>query len=233
MRRLDGRTVFRAFRAVRDAGLDLFAPEALSRLPDTPGWASLRLPSRTSVDDARVSLLEALRALAHLEHSRSDSMPVPELVATLPTRMGGVQDTRATVRSLVQQARHEILLIGFSISDGELVDLLHRRAMKGIRVTVVGDREKGRMDELRTHWPAIGPKPRLLRNVEPGYGDPWSMHAKALVIDAQHALVGSANFTRSGMAGNIELGLKVQGPTAVALTRLVDQLADEGWLVAV
>ncbi|RYG32860.1 MAG: phospholipase, partial [Burkholderiales bacterium] len=36
-----------------------------------------------------------------------------------------------------------------------------------------------------------------------------SLHAKCLVVDGARALVTSANFTRSGQARNIELGVVV------------------------
>ena len=38
-------------------------------------------------------------------------------------------------------------------------------------------------------------------------------HTKAIIADSKTGIIGSANFTKSGMERNIEIGLKLTGPT--------------------
>lgn len=232
MRRLDGRTVRRAWELVRRHKVDLFAPEVLEVLPRTPGWSSLRLPRAGTLAEARVSLVEALRALAHQEQEVEGAQDEPSVVGTLPLSLGGVEDTWAAVRALLVQAREEILLLGFTIKERELVDLLMRRSVRGVRITIVGDRESGDVEELRRTWPALGLRPELLVNVDPAQGEPRRMHAKALVVDRERGLIGSANFTRSGLSSNVELGVMVQGKPARDVVRVVEELRSRGWLVS-
>jgi phosphatidylserine/phosphatidylglycerophosphate/cardiolipin synthase-like enzyme len=52
------------------------------------------------------------------------------------------------------------------------------------------------------------------------------MHAKCLLIDNTHALIGSANFTTRAEDRNIELGLLLHDPDAVAAL-------DQHWRTAI
>lgn len=234
MSRVAGRTISRAWALVRRHGVDLFAPDALERLPSVPGWPSLRLPGSTKLVEVQVSLLEALRALAHhQQESDVQQQGTVSLVGTLPIPLGGIEDTWASVRALVVQARREILLVGFTIRERDLVELIMSRSARGVQVVVVGDRDSGDIEELRRTWPALGPRPRLLVNVDPARGQPRRMHAKALVVDRARGLVGSANFTYSGMASNVELGVVVEGRVAQEVVRVVEELRTRGWLTSV
>lgn len=38
------------------------------------------------------------------------------------------------------------------------------------------------------------------------------MHAKCVVVDREHALIGSANFTERAQASNIEVGVALRDP---------------------
>ena len=63
---------------------------------------------------------------------------------------------------------------------------------------------------FKLYWPFGPPLPRLYfdaRLLQPG---PYcSLHAKAVVVDGRHVLVGSANLTDRGQTRNIELGVKI------------------------
>jgi phosphatidylserine/phosphatidylglycerophosphate/cardiolipin synthase-like enzyme len=53
-------------------------------------------------------------------------------------------------------------------------------------------------------------------------------HANALVVDRLEALVTSANLTYHGLEANIELGLRVRGPQAAAITERFHHLIAAG-----
>lgn len=56
--------------------------------------------------------------------------------------------------------------------------------------------------------------------------DGLGLHLKAIVVDSQHAYVGSANLTRAGMGQHAELGVLLEGPSVREIERLLDGLAD-------
>lgn len=229
MTRIDARSVLAAWRAVRGAGIDPFSASAPERLPTAPGWSSLRLPLRDIVAERVVTILDAIRALEL--HDRETAKPVDkvQVVATLPMRAPGVVPTRETVRELVVAAKLEILVVGFAFTDLWLRDLLVARAHEGVAVTVVGDRKNATARSLRRDWPS-GLALVALEDVE-GLDDYKSLHAKVIVADRARALVGSANFTVSGLGRNLEFGLRVEGPAAERIAQTIDGLVREGWLV--
>jgi phosphatidylserine/phosphatidylglycerophosphate/cardiolipin synthase-like enzyme len=57
------------------------------------------------------------------------------------------------------------------------------------------------------------------------------MHAKVLVADARDALVSSANLTRHGFERNVELGLRVTGKPAGAVSDIFERLLISGGFV--
>lgn len=58
-------------------------------------------------------------------------------------------------------------------------------------------------------------------------------HAKCLISDGQAAYVGSANFTQPGLAGNLELGLLVEGDAAGQIALFWKYLIDIKFLIEV
>lgn len=75
---------------------------------------------------------------------------------------------------------------------------------------------------LRENWPSHAPRPRIYVDPRTAAWNPGpldetrgtfvSMHAKAVVIDAEHTILGSANFTGRGTDRNIETGVLLHSP---------------------
>lgn len=231
--KIDARSLVRAWALARDAGRSLFTPGVSDELPTLPGWASVGLPSSGLAKELTVTALEALRALA-LQHQERDPALAPvTLVATLPGASRAVAATRDVVRSMLRGARREVLLVGFSITDVDVRALLVRRGLEGVRVTVVGDRESGDVDALARSWPTEATPLTALWDVVPARDERRRMHGKVLVIDRHVALLGSANFSTSGLGANLEFGVRVEGAIAREVHRTVDALREEAWLVPV
>lgn len=58
-------------------------------------------------------------------------------------------------------------------------------------------------------------------------------HAKFCLADGRLAYVGSANITRMGIGGHLEIGVLLPGPAARQLWRLVTKLFEIGYLVEI
>jgi len=230
--RIDARSIVRAWRLARAAGRELFTPGVGETLASLPGWGGCGMPSSGVTSDPAVTALEALRAveLHHLEQP-ADLARVA-LVATLPGGPRPVAATRDVVREILRGARRELLVLGFSITDTEFCALLTKRAVEGVRVTVVGDREARDVEALARGWPTTATPLTALRDVQPDRGEHRRMHGKVIVADRRVALLGSANFSAGGLSGNIEFGVRVEGGVAQEIHRAVEALREEGWLVA-
>jgi phosphatidylserine/phosphatidylglycerophosphate/cardiolipin synthase-like enzyme len=226
--RIDGRSLLAAWRLLRAARVDPFASGAPEQIPRLPGWSALGLPASELASARAVTVLDALRAMALLLREPAESANTAHLVATLPLHDSPVTSTRDALRVLITSANTELLVIGYTITDPTFRDLLIRRAQAGVQVTVVGDRKTGAARELRRHWPAGLPLTSL-EDVETA-DDQRHVHAKVVVADRQRAIVGSANFTLSGMGRNMEMGVGVVGPVAAEIVEVVEMMQARRWL---
>ena len=60
-------------------------------------------------------------------------------------------------------------------------------------------------------------------------GRPYSsMHAKCLLVDGTDLLITSANFTFHGLHGNIEIGARLSGSSALEARKFFSHLVDNG-----
>ncbi len=120
--------------------------------------------------------------------------------------------TAATVTGLVSAARHEILLVSYATqAEPALEEALAGAARRRVEIVLVAERHADNpgyhgpdlpfpgIPATRLSWPA-GRRP-------PGA----SLHAKAIVVDDEIALVTSANLTSRAMEANLECGILIRG----------------------
>jgi|SRR5579883_2236951 len=229
--RIDARALLAAWRAAVQGGIDPFSTTAPDSLPSLPGWSALGLPERDLASGRSVTILDALRALSLRDREEGRTKDRVQVAATLPMRVPGVLPTKDAVREVVAAARDELVIVGYSITDNGLRDVLVDRAKDGVAVTVVGDRKNRAARDLRRSWPH-GVRLVALEDVE-GDIDNSSLHAKIVVADRKTAVLGSANFTVAGMTRNLELGARIEGAAAAQLATIVDTLRVNGWLVEI
>lgn len=166
-----------------------------------------------------------LDALASVLESKSGG-PLHDLVLSGPEVPGvPTSDTGAVMHSLIEQAKEEVLLVGYAIHKGAslFARLAERMAENSkLKVTFCVDirrpwKDTSLSSEIvkrfaqtfrQKHWPfdlvpAVYFDPRGL---EAGTVVS-SMHAKCVIIDRRKGLVSSANFTEAAMERNIEVGV--------------------------
>jgi cardiolipin synthase A/B len=154
----------------------------------------------------------ALQGAAAVSRSVSDRV---DLVWTGPDVPGSVSRlTSSAVADLVDEARAEILLMSFTThSEPTLTAALARALDRGVYVQVLYERhdDNPSFNSLTFPFPGLNIR-RLCWPIDqrpPGA----SMHAKALVIDREISLIGSANITGTAMLRNIECGVLVRDRT--------------------
>jgi cardiolipin synthase len=136
------------------------------------------------------------------------------------------------MQELIDEAEHELHFMAYLLTDVGVLNMLAGAVQRGVRVT-------GVINNLVAHPPSVREAIVQLARRSPGFivmdfrdhlGS--QLHAKILVADRTRGLVGSSNFSWSGLVGNHEVGILVEGDEAWALAVLVDTLAhrlqDEG-----
>lgn len=128
------------------------------------------------------------------------------LLVWAPSRtLGGVKEgsAREALLGLIQGAKKEILLEHQAMADPEVVAALKDALARGVRVRLVGSPQEpgdtyflAGAEELRR----AGADLRFLP-------DPY-VHAKALVVDGEVALVGSLNLSANSLNANRELSVR-------------------------
>lgn len=233
MTRIDARAIWQGWKLALSAGVDLFAPGVSEKLPVAAGWLALRLPTEGLGSLPAITVVDAMRALDLERRATPPDAAQAELVMTTPRLSVESVVTRDAVRSLIRGAERELLVVGFSIRDPEFRSLLVERGCRGVRVTVVGDRAVGDARDLWRSWPPAAGELRAFEDAETGDGIARRVHAKALVRDRTSVLLGSANFSVSGMSTNIEIGVLCHGAVARRVADAVDELSRAGWIARI
>jgi phosphatidylserine/phosphatidylglycerophosphate/cardiolipin synthase-like enzyme len=222
------RQLVKAWRLTRGAGVALFQPGSSAAMARVAGWESCDLGADTT--RPQVTVADAIRALEIVSGEEREGAHAVKLVATAPTGTPELATTRGTLLELVDSASHTLLVLGFGLTDERLRQALIQAAGRGVRITVVGERSRGDVLDFARSWPATVGAARFLQLVEPPAGVSAIMHAKVVVADRRRVLIGYANFTSGGLNSNLELGLRVEGPVAESICRLVETLESRRWL---
>lgn len=206
--------------------VDLFAPVERNGLLDTPESASM-LGRIRSTDPASAMRL-CLQALRIQHEELRPKLLDAELVATLPPETPGIaRPTERVVQEMIDGATTEIILLGYELTDRNLIGLLAAAGGRGTGVIMICDRARGTAQRVVESWPSRTPPPRVFHDRERAEGAPYaSMHAKCLLIDGKELLVTSANFTFHGLHGNIEIGVRLGGAPAAEARKIFSHLVE-------
>ncbi len=195
------------------------------------------------------------RMLELLAEGMAERPPLEELVDLVATGPAGAsattRDTSVVVRDLFNNAQDSVVVIGYSVRQGQHVfqALANRMAeLPSLQVRMCLDiqREPGDTSApsevvlrftgrfRRVHWPAGMRLPAIFYDPRSLGLQPHkraSLHAKCVIVDARDLFVSSANFTEAGQERNIEVGLLLQSPVlAHRLTRFIDTMVEDGHL---
>jgi phosphatidylserine/phosphatidylglycerophosphate/cardiolipin synthase-like enzyme len=198
---------------------------------------------------------EVALALIELALAQRPSAPVAApagLACTVPdpTLLGsGVRPTTPVLLELLGGAQKTVVIAGYELDYGAvLFQPLHRAmAERGVTVTIYLDVAPApsphtTMDAylaiqahrfLTRNWPFGPPLPALYHwPAGCAHGSRGSLHAKCVVVDGVHVMLGSANFTSRGHQRNLEVGVRLDDPVlATTLEQQLGLLAARGVLV--
>lgn len=191
-------------------------------------------------------------AIADTRVCAPDPAVMFEMVLSGPDVPGvPTEDTAAVVQTLFQEAKSEILLVGYVVYNGErlfaslaaklrenpdlkvtfCLDIARRFGDTSLDSEIV---RRFAMEFRQHHWPwpelpAVYYDPRGLATAADQRA---SLHAKCVVVDRRSALITSANFTEAAQYRNIELGLLIRHqPMAERIAEYFSGLIASGKLV--
>ena len=139
------------------------------------------------------------------------------------------RDTSVVVRELFAHARKSVLVVGYAVYQGrhvfeELANRMEKLPELQAKLFLNIARPDGDTTPSEillsrfaqrfrdSQWPAhcrlpeVYYDPRSIADDKPVRS---SLHAKCVVVDAEHVFVSSANFTEAGQERNIEVGLQI------------------------
>ena len=155
-----------------------------------------------------------------------------EIACTAPTRLGvPLRTTYATALEMVEEAKNEILVVGYVFTEGarSLLERVARASRdRRVRVTVIGNRMEEHLSALRSAWSSDFLGPRVFSYQGNPRDEMSALHAKLLVCDGATVLITSANFSHHGLHENIEIGVNVNSSSLARLVEFFNSLIVAG-----
>jgi phosphatidylserine/phosphatidylglycerophosphate/cardiolipin synthase-like enzyme len=143
----------------------------------------------------QADLVQGLNSLFHLDWE------TPKVAPPEPSRLiVGPDQSRSRMLRLLSTARTRIRIIDHRVSHPEVLLLIARKMLEGVRVEILGRGETGNL---------------------------WS-HGKLFLIDDDVAVIGSASLSRPGLDVRREVSVVIDDPELVGeLSRFFDTLVAE------
>lgn len=181
---------------------------------------------------ADLDALSAALLAANMTYIRTRAeAPSVRLVWTGPISLpGSTRSTLSVLLDLIDRAQQEMVIVGYVLTEAASIVFEHLAAAKrrGVQVTLIGDRLEEKLPVLRACWPQDLHLPTLYTRVETPDDTRAALHAKLAIADQRYMLVTSANLSYHGLAGNIEIGIEVEGQVAAEAIALLNRLITEG-----
>ena len=211
--------------------IDLFAPMERGGILDSPEASTLLRRIREADLCNPVQVLRLCLQALRIQHDELIPQLIEaELVATLPPEIPGIaRPTVQVIREMLHPHSREVIVVGYELSDRDMMNLLEEVASRGADLIMICDRMRGSVAHLLESWPTGIKQPRIFQDrARPGVAPYTSMHAKCLLVDGKDLLITSANFTFHGLHGNIEIGVRLSGPPVVEARKIFSHLVETG-----
>ena len=155
----------------------------------------------------------------------------PQLVWTSPSLPSSEGHTTLAVSALINEAQTYIYAATYSAGLGSAYVTALRQALeRGVKVTVVVDREK--QGRIATALASKLDGARIWTLREPAAGEWAVQHAKVVMVDGLAALVTSANFSAAATDLNLECGVLLRdAAVAGSIKTHLDRLREVDYLV--
>jgi phosphatidylserine/phosphatidylglycerophosphate/cardiolipin synthase-like enzyme len=205
--------------------------EALLKVLDKahPSFSAL-LDSLQEVKNAEepafVAFMTALRY-----RSTGQTLKVTPICTLSTGTMPGFGRTREETLRIIDGAEKTIYVLGFWLTQNVdyIIRALERASSRSVKVFLLADSKENFLNPFLAEWDSNYPapaiylfRPSLSRN---GGTDGAKMHAKTIIADDERMIVTSANLTHFALHENVELGVLIEGRSAVMpVSKMVNSL---------
>jgi len=146
---------------------------------------------------------------------------------------GGIGSIESALERLFREAQQEIALTAYAISSGAdlLFDWLETSLARGVQVKLIVNHLTNQPQDVRVRLHQLTTTYAhfyLYDFIPESQAD---LHAKAIVVDRQLALIGSSNLSRRGLLVNHEIAVLVQGSAAATAASVLDRLLNNQLVV--
>lgn len=193
-------------------------------------------------------LLQSIE-LERKSHKKLDELI--SLVITGPEAPGTtIRDTGVVVRELFRKASKSVVVVGYSVYQGQqvfaalaerMMELPELESKMYLNLPPVKDTDEESIvtrrfarDFKEKHWPAGCRLPAIYfdpRSIEEDRSKRASLHAKCVIVDGLEIFITSANFTERAQNMNVEVGVRFASETiAKQLQRHFSSLVSIGAL---
>ena len=126
---------------------------------------------------------------------------------------------RKNLLDTIDRATESLLIAGYMLSSPEISERIISKCSR-IEVIIHLDEKQTFGDERATLVYHSLKKAGAVVNLHSDTVE-GSMHAKVIISDNKEAIVGSANLTYSGADRNLEIGIRIRGPSVKILRNTV------------
>jgi phosphatidylserine/phosphatidylglycerophosphate/cardiolipin synthase-like enzyme len=151
-----------------------------------------------------------------------------EVLATGPEFLGrDIRGIEPVIEEIIQEAKSEIQLVAYVFTSNafHILQLLEEAAERGVKVTIIINNLESQEKKVIAKMKSLTRKYRHFKVFDFMHIKKKQLHAKVVITDRKKAVVGSANFSWSGMYGNHEIGLLIKGENAWKLAKVIDVLS--------
>ncbi len=141
----------------------------------------------------------------------------------------GMRSIETVIEELIENSENEIQITTYSLTDWSerFIVGLQKAAARGVTITIVinnlSEQNPSDSSEKMKKLSELYPHVKLLSFDRKITGS--TLHAKLLVVDRKIAIVGSANFTYSGMTKNQEIAVQIRGDPSGKIAECIDALS--------
>ena len=146
----------------------------------------------------------------------------------------GARSIGSVIVDMISSAHQEIIIVAYRLtfSVAEFVQALERALGRGCLVRIVRNCddhpvpvEEEYIKRLMTQYDTLSVWDFKENNsAQQGF----ALHAKMVIVDRGHAVVGSANFSKNGMIENHEVAVELFGMVVKSLGVVCDRLLENG-----
>ena len=140
------------------------------------------------------------------------------------------RSTDAVVREMIGNARREILIVGYRITDVEGTITWLRDAIRRVgKITIIIDDDERCTNRSALNRIFCGPRRPRIYTHRGSEGPFYKVHAKIMIVDERELLITSANMTYHGLVQNFEMGARIRGKLAEDAQAVIRKMIRSGY----